>query len=157
MYAKSCSIQLWNEPFRSETSSGPSARAGLIEALVSGPTVMMIATTTRPMTRPAQPSGERVSTMPRMVNMRIPVARASTNIAEPQAVTSLLKSTTPKPEPKSKTRLPNDAQIASAPPIAPATCAAQYAGTPLQGKRLVAASANVTAGLMWHPDTLPTV
>ena len=70
MYARSCSVQLWNDPFRSETSSGPSARAGLIEAFVSGPTVMMIATTTRPMTSPAQPSGERVSTMPRIVNMQ---------------------------------------------------------------------------------------
>ncbi len=120
-----------------------------------GPTVMMIATTVRPMTSPAQPSGERVSTMPRIANSRIAGPEASTNIAEPQLVTSWLKSTTPKPAPKSNTRLPNDAQIASAPAIPPATCAVQYAGTPLHGKRFVTASANVTAGLMWQPDTLP--
>src|SRR5581483_57139 len=72
-------------------------RAELIEAFVTGPTVMMIATTTRPITSPAQPSGERLSTIPSTVNMRIPVASASMNIAEPQLVVAWLKFTTPKP------------------------------------------------------------
>ena len=77
--------------------SGPIARAGLSDAFVTGPTVMMIATITRPITRPAQPSGERVSTMPRIVNSRIAVPSASMNIAEPHAVVAWLKWTTPKP------------------------------------------------------------
>ena len=34
---------------------------------------------------------------------------------------------------------------------------AQYIGTSRHGNRFVAASANVTAGLMWQPETLPTV
>ena len=79
------------------TNSGPSWRAGLIEAFVTGPTVMMMATTTRPITSPAQPSGERVSTMPSTVNMRIAVPRASMNIADPQLVVAWLKLATPNP------------------------------------------------------------
>ena len=45
-------------------------------------------------------SGERVLMIPRIVNIRIAVPRASTNIAEPQVDTSRLKSTTPKPAPR---------------------------------------------------------
>ena len=80
--------------------------------------------------------------------MRMPVASASTNIAEPQLVTSLLKSTTPNPAPKSNTRLPNDAQIASAPATRPPPARPSRPARSLHGKRFVAASANVTAGLM---------
>ena len=50
---------------------------------------------------------------------------------------------------------PKMPQMASAPMMAPAIWAAQYAGSSRQGNRLVTASAKVTAGLMWHPDTLP--
>jgi hypothetical protein len=58
----------------------------LSDAFVIGPTVMMIATITRPITRPAKPCGERASTMPRIVKSRMAVPRASMKIADPQAV-----------------------------------------------------------------------
>src|SRR6476659_9602779 len=48
------------------------------------------------------------------------------------------------------------AQIARAPMTAPTNCDSQYTGTSRHGKRLVTASENVTAGLMWQPDTLPS-
>ena len=62
-----------------------------------GPTVTMIATITRPITSPAHPSGERESTIPRIVKSRIPVPIASISIAEPQVVVDPLKWTTPNP------------------------------------------------------------
>ena len=49
---------------KAETSSGPKARAGFSEAPVTGPTTMMIATTTPPMTSPARSPGERASNSP---------------------------------------------------------------------------------------------
>ena len=97
MYARNCCVQLCTPPWIVVTKSGPIARAGFSDAFVTGPTVMMIATTTRPITSPAQPSGERVSTMPRIVNSRIPVPMASISIAEPQLVVEWSKWTTPKP------------------------------------------------------------
>src|SRR5207302_5288957 len=52
MYAPNALSQLWVwAPSIVWTNSGPSWRAGLIDAFVTGPTVMMIATTTRPITR----------------------------------------------------------------------------------------------------------
>src|SRR4051812_41655211 len=48
------------------------------------------------------------------------------------------------------------AQMASAPMTAPTNWESQYTGTSRHGKRFVTASENVTAGLMWQPDTLPS-
>ena len=65
--------------------SGPNARAGLSEAPVIGPTTMMIAMTTPPITMPAKSPGERESTIPRIANMRMAVPMPSAKIAAPQA------------------------------------------------------------------------
>src|SRR5678815_2923608 len=140
--------RLCTPPWIVVTNSGPIARAGFSDAFVTGPTVMMIPTTTRPITSPAQPSGERVSTMPRIVNSRIAVPIASINIAEPQVVVEPLKCTTPNPYPRSTALVPKQPHIANAPATPPATCAAQYDGTSRHGNLFVTASANVTAGLM---------
>ena len=55
-----------------------------INPAVTGPTTMMIATTTPPITMPAKSPGERESTIPRMANMRMPVPMNSAKIAAPQ-------------------------------------------------------------------------
>src|ERR1700756_3757676 len=86
MYARNCCVQLCTPPGIVVTKRGPIARAGFSDAFVTGPTVMMIPTTTRPITSPAQPSGERESTMPRIVNSRIAVPIPSISMAEPQVV-----------------------------------------------------------------------
>ena len=64
-----------------ETSSGPNARAGFSDAPVIGPTIMMIAITTPPITRPARSPGERVSTIPRIANISMNVPMPSAKIA----------------------------------------------------------------------------
>src|SRR4029453_13468639 len=46
--------------------------------------------------------------------------------------------------------------FASAPVIAPATCAVMYAGTCRHGNLPVVARPSVTAGLMWLPETWPS-
>jgi hypothetical protein len=97
MYARSCCAQLCTPPCTVVTNNGPIARAGFSDAFVTGPTVMMIATITSPITRPAQPSGERVSTIPMIVKSRMPVPIASISIAEAHVVVEPLKCTTPKP------------------------------------------------------------
>ena len=40
---------------------------------------------------------------------------------------------------------------------APDSCATVYPGTSRHGKRRVAASATLMAGLMWQPETFPIV
>ena len=59
------------------------------------------------------------------------------------------------PIPRSIPPWANKAQIAKAPTTAPTTWAVMYAGTSRHGNRFVVASANVTAGFMWQPETFP--
>ena len=105
------------------TSSGPKARAGFSEAPVTGPTTMMIATTTPPMTRPAKSPGERASTIPMMASISMNVPMPSAKIAEAHVVDSSLNEVCPSP--RSTPVLANSAQMPNAPRTAPVTCAAQ--------------------------------
>jgi hypothetical protein len=84
--------------------------------------------------------------MPRMANMSMNVPMPSAKIADPQGTVSSLNEVWPIP--RSMAECEKTAQIASAPSTAPTTWAAQYTGTSRHEKRLVSASANVTAGLM---------
>jgi hypothetical protein len=106
-----------------ETSSGPNARAGFSDAPVIGPITMMIATTAPPITMPAKSPGDRVSTIPRIANMRMNVPIPSAKIAEAQVVVSWLKDVWPMP--RSMPVWENTAQIPNAPSTAPTTCAPQ--------------------------------
>jgi hypothetical protein len=85
-------------PPSAETSSGPKARAGFSDAPVIGPTTMMIATTTPPITMPAKSPGERVSTIPRIANKRMKVPRPSANAAEAQLVDAESNDVCPMPK-----------------------------------------------------------
>jgi hypothetical protein len=102
-----------------DTSSGPNARAGLSEAPVIGPTIMMIATTTPPITIPAKSPGERESTMPRIANMSMKVPMPSAKIADPQGTVSWLNEVWPMP--RSIAPCEKTAQIANPPSTAPRT------------------------------------
>ena len=93
-----------------ETNSGPNARAGFSDAPVTGPTTMMIATTTPPMTMPAKSPGERASTIPRIANISMNVPMPSAKIAEPHDVVSSLNEVWPMP--RSMPVWANIAQIA---------------------------------------------
>ena len=88
-----------------------------------GPTTMMIATTTPPITRPAKSPGERESTMPRIANMSMNVPMPSAKIAEAQVTVSSLNEVWPMP--RSTPARAKTAQMASAPSTAPTTCAPQ--------------------------------
>jgi len=85
------------EPFTVCTNSGPNARAGFVDAFVTGPIVTMIAASESPITSPATACGERRSIAPSTMKTRIPAASASASIAEPQLVTARSKLTTPNP------------------------------------------------------------
>ena len=62
-----------------------------------GPTTMMIAMTTPPITRPAKSPGERESTIPRIANIRMNVPMPSAKIADAQVVVSSLNDVWPIP------------------------------------------------------------
>ena len=79
------------------TNSGPKARAGFSDAPVTGPTTMMIAITTPPMTMPAKSPGERASTIPRIASISMKVPMPSAKIAEPHVVVSSLNEVCPRP------------------------------------------------------------
>ena len=86
-----------------------------------GPTIMMIATTTPPMTMPARSLGERESTMPRIANISMNVPIPSAKIAWAQVLASWLNEVMPMP--RSIALCANTAQMPSAPMTAPRTCA----------------------------------
>ena len=85
------------EPFTVCTNSGPNARAGFVDAFVTGPIVTMIAASERPITSPATACGERLSIAPSTTKTRMPAASASASIAEAQLVVAPSKLTTPNP------------------------------------------------------------
>src|SRR4029078_2238926 len=60
------------------------------------------------------------------------------------------------PRPTSWAFEPSAPTIASAPIVAPTTCAGTYSGTSFQGNFPETANPSVTAGLMWLPDTWPS-
>ena len=108
------------------------------------------------MTTPATDCGVSRSIAPRTTKTRIPAASASARKAEPQLVVDPSKNAIPKPLPRLVPREPSTPHMRSAPTVAPTSCAATYAGTSRHGKRRVAASATVTAGLMWEPEIGPS-
>ena len=114
---------------------------------------MMAAKTTNPMASPAQPAGARRSITPNTVNTRRKVPMNSAKVAWLYP-TPGWKAATPSPSVFPAT-LPSTPMMARLPRIAPTTCAPMYAGTFRHGNFLVAASATVTAGLMWHPEMWP--
>jgi hypothetical protein len=103
-----------------EISSGPNARAGFSDAPVIGPTIMMIAMTTPPMTRPARSPGARGSTIPRIANINMNVPIPSQKIACAHVAASGLNDVIPIP--RSIALWAKTAQIANAPITAPTTC-----------------------------------
>ena len=121
MYTGMIWFQCVSPPANVAASAGPIARAGLSDAAVIGPSTMMIATTTPPITRPAKSPGERASTIPRIANIRSPVPMNSAKMAEPQLYVSSLKDACPRP--MSTPVCVNSAQIPSAPSVPPTSCA----------------------------------
>jgi hypothetical protein len=98
VYAKRNFSQLCvPEPFTVWTNSGPNERAGFVDEFVTGPMVMTMAASVRPITRPATACGDRRSIAPSTTKTRIPAASASASIAEPQLVVARSKLTTPNP------------------------------------------------------------
>ena len=65
-------------------SAGPMLRAGLTEVLVTGIDTRWIAVSTRPMARPAKPTGALMSVEPRIVSTRNEVITTSTRKQENQ-------------------------------------------------------------------------
>ena len=133
-------------------STGPSERAGLSEAPVTGPKTMIAHVTERPIMSPAQPPGARRSTARAMIavtSRNVPAASVTTPRPNetPSASAFCPVPTSAAPE--------NVARSRRAPPNAPTSWAAMYAGTSAHGKRPVAASETVTAGLMCAPDVVP--
>ncbi len=111
------------EPSTVCTSRGPKTRAGFVAAHVTEPTTITIPARASPITIPATAGGAPREIAPSTTKRRIPAASVSARNAEPQAVFDSSKNAMPKPVPRSVPREPKTPHIASAPAVAPTSCA----------------------------------
>ena len=87
---------------------------------MAGPTTMMMAKTIDPMASPAQPGTARPSMTPKMTKASSAVPMNSAKVARAHGV---LSPYVVMPRPRSEAVLPRVPTMASAPAVAPTTCA----------------------------------